>query len=147
MNKWDKKFFGLARYWSRNSKDPSTKVGAVIVGRHKTQVALGYNGFPPGVEDREDRLEDRKIKYELIQHAERNVLDNVTFDTEGATLYATQFPCPECAKSIITKRLVRVVAPSWYSAPERWKDKGELANAMFVEAGIEVTFTDREENP
>lgn len=129
----------LAKYIAEEwSKDPSTKVGAVIVGEHKTQVAVGYNGFPEGIEDSIERLESRTLKYALTQHAERNVLDHVSFSTRGATLYATMFPCSECAKSIITKGIGRVVAPDWKDGPERWHMECLSAHSMFREAGVEV---------
>ena len=54
--KWDRWFLGLAQYVSTASKDPSTKVGAVVVAADdRRKVAWGYNGFPPGIKDNEDR--------------------------------------------------------------------------------------------
>ena len=107
---WDQRFMQLARFWSQNSKDPSTKVGAVIVGRDKREDCMGYNGFPPGIAD-DDRLKERETKYPLMIHAERNALDNARFDTRGATLYATLAPCCGCASSIISKGIKIVVCP------------------------------------
>ncbi|HJU15367.1 MAG TPA: deaminase [Stellaceae bacterium] len=49
--KWDRRYMALARQVSCWSKDPSTKVGAVIVDNQGRVVALGYNGFPRKVED------------------------------------------------------------------------------------------------
>jgi len=43
--KWALRFLGLASYISKWSKDPSTKVGAVIAQGNRI-VSLGYNGFP-----------------------------------------------------------------------------------------------------
>lgn len=107
---WDQRHMALARFWSQNSKDPSTKVGAVIVGADKREVCLGYNGFPPGIAD-DHRLLDRATKYPIVMHAERNALDNCRFDARGATLYATLAPCCACATSIVSKGIRRVVCP------------------------------------
>jgi dCMP deaminase len=43
---WDLRFLTLAKTVSTWSKDPSTKVGAVIVDKNRRVVSLGYNGFP-----------------------------------------------------------------------------------------------------
>ena len=52
---WDARFLELAHHESRWSKDPSTKVGAVIANDQHQVLSLGYNGFPRGVEDRASR--------------------------------------------------------------------------------------------
>ncbi len=46
--KWDKRFLKLAREISTWSKDPSSKIGAVIVNDERRILATGYNGFPRG---------------------------------------------------------------------------------------------------
>jgi dCMP deaminase len=135
--KWIERYFALARLVATWSKDPSTKVGAVIVGKNRKQIAVGYNGFPVGIEDTAERLEDRPTKYRLIQHAERNVLDNAAFDLEGATLVTTQFPCDECAKSIVSKKIKRVVAPPMPSR-EPWREASLWAQRILEEAGVEI---------
>src|SRR5271169_4441773 len=110
--KWVARWFALAEHVATWSKDPCTKVGAVIVGRSRRQVALGYNGFPEGIADTEERLHDKETKLRLTLHAERNALDNAAFNLRGATLICTMFPCLECAKSIVGKGIERVVAPA-----------------------------------
>lgn len=135
-DKWDLRYLELARHVAQWSKDPSTKVGAVVVGADRREIALGYNGFPPGIKD-DDRLADRPIKHRLIQHAERNVLDNARFDLLGATLIVTLHPCTECTKSIISKRIIRVVCPE---VPQRepWASEAAVAGEILKEAGIAV---------
>ena len=50
--KWDRRFLRLAREVASWSKDPSTKVGAVLVDPlDNTIVSLGYNGFPRRVKN------------------------------------------------------------------------------------------------
>ena len=83
--KWDKRFLALAEHIARWSKDPSTKIGAVIVDPNKRVVSLGYNCFPRGVEDSEERLENREVKYKIIVHCERNALLAVFGLETGAT--------------------------------------------------------------
>jgi dCMP deaminase len=137
---WDQRHMALARFWSENSKDPSTKVGAVIVGRDKREVCLGYNGFPPGIAD-DERLLDRSTKYPLMIHAERNALDNARFDTQGATLYATLAPCCGCASSIVSKGIKRVVCPKPDLKSDLAKRHGiKDALAILEEGGVTVEW-------
>jgi dCMP deaminase len=109
IKKWDVRFMDLALHVAQWSKDPSTKVGSVIVRPDKRIVSLGYNGFPSGVCDHEERYAERAVKCKFVSHAERNALDNVSQDVTGCTLYSTLQPCPDCAKSIIQKGIAEVV--------------------------------------
>lgn len=136
---WDTRFMRLAREWALLcSKDPNTQVGAVLVGANPRDIALGYNGFPPGIAD-DERMLDRDLKNQLVQHAERNVLDNAKFDTRGATIYATFHICSECAKSAISKGVTRVVCPP-PADYEPWKSRAALAQSLLKEAGVELTI-------
>ena len=89
-SKWDTRFMKLAREISTWSKDPSSKIGAVIVNDERRILATGYNGFPKGIEDTEERLNDRDQKYPLIVHAEMNALMNALYSgvsVKDATIY------------------------------------------------------------
>lgn len=136
MTKWTDRYVELAELVATWSVDPSTKVGAVVVGLDRRHVALGYNGFPPGIKD-DERLNDRPTKYVLMQHAERNVLDNAQFDLRGATLIVTKYPCHECAKSIVSKGVSKVIAPAC-PAGDRWAESAEWAKKIFGEARVVV---------
>jgi dCMP deaminase len=143
MNKWDKRFLDLAEHVSTWSKDPSTKVGAVIA-HGKRLVSVGFNGFPPDIEDTEERLNNRELKYKLIVHGEVNAISFANEDITGFTLYTWPFmPCSKCAEKIVKKGIKRVVAPVM---PEylkgRWKDDMELAAEMFKEANITLDLVE-----
>ena len=73
-DKWDKRFLHLAKHISEWSKDPSTKVGCIVVGEDREIRSTGFNGFPRGIEDKQERLEDREQKYPMICHAEENAI-------------------------------------------------------------------------
>lgn len=138
-NEWDHRYLAAAEHFAGWSKDPSTKVGAILVGADRRKIAIGYNGFPPGIADTPERLNDRELKYPLTQHAERNVLDNATFDTRGATLAVTFFPCCECTKSIISKGIRRVITRP-PSDREPWASHAKLSVMLLEEAGIELVI-------
>ncbi len=65
-NKWDKRYMQLAEVVSTWSKDPSTKIGTVAIGSKGQVLAQGYNGFPRGIDDSDDRLNDREEKYSML---------------------------------------------------------------------------------
>lgn len=139
-SKWDIRFLELARHVSQWSRDQSTKTGAVIVSDRKRVVSIAFNGFPRGVDDEPERYEDRETKYKFISHAERNALDNAECSIVGATLYATHFPCVECAKSIVQRGIARVVVNGsidddfWM----RWGNSCLDAKVIMEEGGVSV---------
>lgn len=138
-DKWDRRFLELARHISSWSKDPSSRVGAVIVRPDKTIASIGYNGFPRGVEDSKDRLEKREVKYTLVVHAEMNAILNASENLGDYTLYTWPFPtCHECAKSVIQSGIGRVVsyAPD-EGFKERWGQSNAIALLMYGEADVE----------
>ena len=111
-SKWHRRFFQLAHHVSNWSQDPSTQVGACIVNDDKQVLSLGFNGFPRGVNDSDERYNDRSTKHLFVCHAERNALDNAPHSVEGCTMYVPLLPCNECAKSIIQNGIT-----NWLSKP------------------------------
>jgi len=137
---WDNRFLDLAFHVAQWSKDPSTKVGAVIVRPDKRIVSLGYNGFPRGVCDHEERYAERAVKYKFVSHAERNALDNVAEDVTGCTLYSTLQPCAECTKSIIQKGIKKIVTNVDLTRKEMLDEFYDYSYIMLKEAKV-ITVT------
>jgi dCMP deaminase len=143
MDKWDTRFCELAKFVSEWSKDPSAKVGAVVFSKRGGDISIGYNGFPMGVEDSAERLEDQDMKLELVVHAEQNALIAAGSRTTGSTLYVWGKPiCARCAGSIIQAGVKRVVAlnPESVSPDSKWYKTGKVSHQIFLEAGVEVDF-------
>lgn len=133
--KWDKRFLRLAREISSWSKDPSTKVGAVIVDDNNRIISVGYNGFPQGVEDSEERLLDRQKKYDIIVHGEMNAILFANKSLVGCTLYTWPFePCSKCAGVIIQSGIKRVV--SIVNTNSRWSENFSISRKLFTEAKV-----------
>jgi dCMP deaminase len=144
--KWDKRFMTMASLMACWSKDPSSKIGAIIVNDERRILATGYNGFPKGVEDTEERLNKRELKYPLIVNAESNALMNALYSgvsVKDATIYVYGLPvCPECAKLIIQSGVRRVVIkPNTPMTPQTWVELWDTQSApMFKEAGVMVSI-------
>lgn len=141
--KWQIRFMRLAKEVSTWSKDPSSKIGSVIVNDEKRILATGYNGFPKPIAD-DNRLENREEKYPLIIHAEMNSILNALNNgssIKGGTMFVYGLPvCAECAKNVAQSGIKHVVimAPDsdskWYS---QWKEK---TVPIFEECGIEFSM-------
>ena len=107
----DARWLKLACYISSYSKDPSTQVGAVIVGDGQRVLSLGWNGFPRKVIEDAERWE-RPQKYQWVEHAERNAIYNAAYhgtSLKGATLYCPLPPCADCARGVVQAGIKYVV--------------------------------------
>ncbi len=147
MNKWDKRFCELAEHVSTWSKDPNARVGAVLFTKKGGDISIGYNGFPMGVEDSAERLNDQDIKLELVVHAEVNAIIAAGSRAFGSTIYVWGKPiCARCAGSIIQAGIKRIVALQPGDSNSKWDRSGKTAYDMFIEAGITVDFYSIEED-
>jgi dCMP deaminase len=145
MNKWYKRYFNIAKETASWSKDPSRKIGAVIIGEKGQIQSQGYNGFPRGVVDSEERYNDRPTKYKFVVHAEANAIYNALHngsDVNNSTIYVTGLPvCHECAKGIIQSGISKVVYDTPILKEDSWSESCNIALEMFKESGVEVECT------
>jgi dCMP deaminase len=138
---WHKRFIALAEHVSTWSRDPNRKVGAVIVRPDKTVASLGFNGFPRGVADSDERYNNREEKLEMVVHAEMNAILHAREPLHGYTLYVWPFhPCARCATAIIQSGIKAVVTIQWETG--NWNETIHFAKTMFDESGITVTILD-----
>jgi dCMP deaminase len=143
--KWDRKYLELAKYIATHwSHDPSTKVGSVLVNYEVGQEFIGYNGFPAGVDDSEERYNNRDLKLKLIVHAEVNSILKAGLLAKGSTLYvypSFSLPpiCSECAKLAIQRGVKEIVGYNddpTNPVANRWKESSTISKMMLEEAGI-----------
>jgi dCMP deaminase len=148
MNKWSRRYLDVAKEVATWSKDPSKKIGAIAVGDKGQILSQGYNGFPRGVKDTDNRYNVREEKYKYVVHGEMNCIYNACnsgVSLNGATLYVTGLPvCSECAKGIIQVGINKVVMEYPKDIPDNWKESMLLTQQMFQEAGV-VCMTHEEE--
>ena len=140
MNKWTRRYLDIAKEVAKWSKDPSRQIGAIAVGDKGQILSQGYNGFPRGVKDADDRYNNREEKYKYVVHGEMNCIYNACnsgVSLNGATLYVTGLPvCSECAKGIIQVGIKKVVMEYPKDIPDFWKESVLLTKQMFLEAGV-----------
>jgi dCMP deaminase len=141
MADWDARFLLLARHIAQWSKDPSTKVGCVVVGPDREIRSTGFNGFPRGIQDSLERLHDRERKYPLVCHAEENAIMHaarIGVALKGCVAYVTWPPCTRCARSLVQAGISEIAYPAGLEIPERWQEDFGISNQMLTEAGLRV---------
>lgn len=148
QDKWIKRMLGLAAHVAEWSKDPSTKVGAVIADGHNRIVSVGFNGFAKGVEDLPERLNNRELKYEMVVHAEVNAILFADCALHDCSLFVHPLPpCARCATIIIQAGIKTVYAPTIpqiadIAIIERWHASCLIAEQMFIDAKVKLEHID-----
>ncbi len=145
---WDVYFMAIAKLSAMRSKDPSTQVGACIVGNDNRILSIGYNGAPNGWEDENfpwaREGEPLETKYPYVVHAERNAILNYRGsrkDLEGARIYVDLFPCNECAKEIIQAGIKEVI---YLSDKYAETDAVIASKRLFDECGVKYRQLEKE---
>ena len=156
--RWDRHFLGMALYHARMSKDPSTRVGAVIVGPDRELIAAGFNGFPRGIADTPERLNNRELKYQLVVHAEMNAALYAArkgVALKGSSMYLAAYsyangrvwggaPCNRCTVELIQAGIDEVVSyPLDDMLPPQWKASCHEGEQLLAEAGIKFRILPR----
>jgi dCMP deaminase len=103
--------------------------------------STGFNGFPRGIEDNEERLADRAQKYPLICHAEENAIMHaarIGVSLKGCAAYVTWPPCTRCARSLIQSGVNEIIYPANCEIPDRWADDFAVSTDMIREAGLTI---------
>ncbi len=128
------------------SHDPSTQNGALLVDSTGKIVASGANTFPAGVAMSDERW-TRPLKYEFVEHAERNAIYDAArmgVRTKGLLMYCAWAACPDCARAIIQAGISVLVTHRPQSGDNgTWGDGIARADAMMREAGVILRFIDK----
>lgn len=146
-------FMQVAKQVSKNSKDPSRKIGAVAVSNDGSRRILssGWNGFPRKIQDKPERLNNRELKYKYIIHAEMNCIYNACYN--GTSLYNSIFfvyglpVCSNCAIALTQVGISSVICQIIdldNDNTKPWIDSWNLSKSIFDEAGIKHTIWNNE---
>ena len=96
---WDEYFMSIALLASCRSPCERLHVGSTIVKNNRI-ISMGYNGFIPGA-PHISRVQDNHEQ--SIIHSEVNAITDCAkrgTSLEGAKIYITHYPCPNCFRSI-----------------------------------------------
>lgn len=149
---WDETFMHEAYWWARRSKDPRTKIGAVLVlPGDKDPISHGYNGFARAVNDNDMRRWERPEKYEWVVHAEDNAVLNCARkgqSSKGSIMYTQGVPCARCADACVQGGIVEIVVhKQWQEYEkkfgwEKWIESAKRSEQKLRESGIRVRVFD-----
>lgn len=103
-------YMEMAESIAKLSPDEETQVGAIMLSEEERIIATSFNGFVRGAIDKELPT-SRPDKYEYVQHAERNILYNCSYEgirTKDTSIVCTLSPCLECLRAMYSAG-VRVI--------------------------------------
>ena len=140
---WDTYFMRMLPLIASKSKDQSTKVGCIIVGKDNEIRSTGYNSFPRGLIDSVSERQERPEKYFWFEHAERNAIYNaarIGTALENCRLYVMGIPCMDCARAIVQSGIVKVIYDNHPENPfqknDRWTEQMRRTLKLFDECSV-----------
>ena len=143
---WDEYFMRHVYLSATKSKDPRTKIGAILVRDGRHIISEGYNGIPKGVCDCKPERFERPEKYNWFEHAERNsvyVCARYGIASDGTTMYTQGIPCINCTRAVVQAGIKELVVH------KQWEDNYDSTTSsinndidarvnMLSEAGVVV---------
>jgi dCMP deaminase len=145
---WTDYFLNIAEQIKLKSKDESTQIGAVVVGKDKEILTTGYNSFPRGLRDDLPERQERPQKYFWIEHAERNAVYNaarIGVSLKESAIYLTSgLPCADCARAIINAGIKTVYCKRVCTTKnkDKWVESQTMSLEMLGECGVDVIYYD-----
>ncbi|NCN51860.1 AAA family ATPase [archaeon] len=146
---WDDYFMSIAYLVAAKSKDESTHIGAVIVGKNNEIKSTGYNSFVRGLKDDVAERQEKPEKYFWFEHGERNAIYNATLaglSLSGCKIYTNGVPCMDCARGIIQAGITEIIVDKKWDDknPEMWREQAKRSIEMFEEVGVKLRYWDGE---
>ena len=135
------------------SHDPHRQVGVVITDRDGNIISEGVNAPPErlGLSKADSHVligRDPDWKYFMLEHAERNAIHSSlarNVSLQGATMYASLYPCADCARAIVASGIMRLVVlreESENNRDARWRLHRHYADKAFGLGQVEVVFVE-----
>lgn len=138
QSEWDTYFMEIAKVVATKSKDPSSKMGCVIVDQNKRVVSLGYNGLLQGSDESKMTLSERPMKYYFAIHSEMNAVLFSHQDLSGCTIYNRVATCENCLKYCLQAGITRFVYEELRVHSHSTDPKKSMTNVETDEAVIRL---------
>ena len=134
------------KYARDKSQDPVTQIGCVLVHPSEGVVTYASNTFTHGIVPSDEMLE-RPVKYNYIEHAERNAIYRCAlkgYCTAGLIMYCPWWCCADCARGIVQSGIGRFVGHHlmYELATDRWKESIDIGLEIMNSAGVDVVNWD-----
>lgn len=140
--RWIKYFFNIAKVVASQSKDPSKKVGAVLVDEDKQIISCGFNGFPSGYPEPDERYLNKSFKLSRVCHAEMNAVMSAVkrgVSTNNSSIFVTPlFTCSNCAKHLIQAGVKNVYCyiPADIEISDKWWEDFAVSKELYDCCGV-----------
>ncbi len=141
QQEWDEYFIKLAETVAEKSKDPSSKMGCVIVDKNKRVVSTGYNGMIQGANEEKMTLLERPMKYYFAIHSEMNAILFAHQDLTGCTLYNRVATCENCLKYGLQAGIKRFVYKELRVSSHASDPKRSMTNIETDEAVVRLLLS------
>ena len=141
QREWDEYFMRIAEAAATKSKDPSSKMGCVIVDQDKRVVSLGYNGMVQASDESKMTLSERPMKYYFAIHSEMNALIFAKRDLIGCTVYNRVATCENCLKYCLQAGIKRFVYKELRVHSHASDPKKSMTNVETDEAVIRLLMS------
>ena len=138
QTEWDEYFMNIAEAVAAKSKDPSSKMGCVIVDQNKRVVSQGYNGMIQGADESKMTLSERPMKYYFAIHSEMNAVLFAHQDLTGCTVYNRVATCENCLKYCLQAGIKRFVYRELRVHSHSTDPKKSMTNVKTDEAVIRL---------
>ena len=138
QREWDEYFMKIAETVAVKSKDPSSKMGCVIVDSKKRVISLGYNGMLQGADESKMTLSERPMKYYFAIHSEMNAILFAHQDLTGCTIYNRVATCENCLKYCLQAGIKRFVYKDLRVHSHSTDPKKSMTNVETDEAVIRL---------
>lgn len=143
---WDEYFVEMARLAATRSKDPNTRIGAVIVGPDNEVISTGYNSFVRGLNDNVPARSERPEKYFWYEHAERNAIYSAArhgVPLKGCRMFLSCWtPCTDCMRAIIQSGIKEIILGTrdGVSGQSKWVEEARRSKEMADETGVTIRY-------
>ena len=130
---WEDTYFEIANVVSKRSKDPHTKVGAVLVKEGRV-IGIGYNGQPRDYSY--DFNWNSSEKYDYVIHAEMNAIANacsIGANVKDSIIYLTTSPCCECIKLLMQFGIKEIHFINKYKDFEKMRKIASFSKIKLIE--------------
>lgn len=131
---WDELFMRQVYLIASKSKDPSTKIGSILIKDNRV-ISQGYNGLPRNIEYNDNTKFERPEKYFWFEHSERSCIYNCAkngINTSDSILYTNSVPCCDCARAIIQSYISGVVIHKQWMDAEKFLRSLEKNKSPFL---------------
>lgn len=140
------KLLKIAYEKAQESTNISTQNSAILIDDNQNIIISKTNSFPNGINETDERQNDKATRYKYSVHAERNVIYSAAkqgIKTEGLTMICPWATCSDCAQAIIQASIKKLVTHK--QALDRnghWQEDIDFAFNMLREAGVEIVIYD-----